>query len=279
MHPDSDQRPVCSPPGTHPLMPVAGWWRQPFGLVKSWWIYRRPGRQAGLRALYRDWLPPGSLAFDIGAHLGDRTRCFRSLGSRVVALEPQPALMRLLERAHGQDPDVVLCPQAVGHEPGRARLALSHAHPTLATLDHAWREEVKAGNEGFRDVRWDDQVEVEVTTLDALIETHGLPDFCKIDVEGFEAAVLAGLSQPLPALSFEFVHGTLSRSQACVDRLETLGTYEYNLIAGEERRYRFERWLSGADLTAWLAGGADQLPSGDIYARLIPAPEAKDVPR
>ncbi len=250
-------------------MLVGSGWRKPFGLIKSWWIYRRPGRQAGLRALYRDWLPTGSLAFDIGAHLGDRTRCFRSLGSRVVALEPQPALMRLLERAHGQDPDVVLCPLAVGGEPGRARLALSHAHPTLATLDQDWPEEVQAANAGFRGVRWDDHIEVEVTTLDALIEAHGLPDFCKIDVEGFEAAVLAGLSQPLPALSFEFVAGTLSRSQACVDRLESLGHYEYNLIAGEGRRYRFERWLSGTDLTAWLAGGADQLPSGDIYARLI----------
>lgn len=249
---------------------------QVLGLLKSWWIYRRPGRQAGLRALYRDWLPPGGLAFDIGAHLGDRTRCFRSLGSRVVALEPQPALMRLLERAYGQDSAVMLCPQAVGAEPGRARLALSHAHPTLATLDNDWREEVQAGNQGFAGVRWDDSIEVEVTTLDALIKAHGLPDFCKIDVEGFEPAVLAGLSQPLPGLSFEFVSGTLARSQACIERLDSLGVYEYNLVAGERRRYHFAQWLSGEDLMSWLAAGAEQLASGDIYARLSHALPAKD---
>ena len=35
-----------------------------------------------------------SLAFDIGAHVGDRTAAFRRLGARVVAVEPQPAAMR-----------------------------------------------------------------------------------------------------------------------------------------------------------------------------------------
>lgn len=246
-----------------------GWpaWRKTLGLLKSLWIYRRPGRQAGLEALYRDWLGPGQLAFDIGAHLGDRTRCFRSLGSRVIAMEPQPALMRLLQRAHGDDSAVTLLPQAVGAAPGRARLALSHAHPTLATLDGEWREQVQQGHPGFRRVRWDDSIEVEVTTLDALIAAHGLPDFCKIDVEGFEPTVLAGLSQPLPALSFEFVRGTLDRSVSCIERLETLGKYDYNVIAGEERHYRFASWRSGSELLDWLQAGADQLASGDIYAR------------
>jgi FkbM family methyltransferase len=43
-----------------------------------------------------------------------------------------------------------------------------------------------------------------MTTLDELIGKHGVPVFIKIDVEGFEEAVLQGLSQPVRALSFEF---------------------------------------------------------------------------
>ena len=45
---------------------------------------------------------------------------------------------------------------------------------------------------------------VPVTTLDALIERHGVPSFVKVDAEGFEEEVLQGLSRSIKALSFEF---------------------------------------------------------------------------
>ena len=42
---------------------------------------------------------PGDLVFDVGAHVGDRIAAFRRLGARVVAVEPQPALVRTLQAA------------------------------------------------------------------------------------------------------------------------------------------------------------------------------------
>ena len=39
---------------------------------------------------------PGGPAFDIGAHLGDRTESFLRLGARVVAAEPRPRMVRTL---------------------------------------------------------------------------------------------------------------------------------------------------------------------------------------
>ena len=46
----------------------------------------------------------------------------------------------------------------------------------------------------FGRVRWDRTVEVEVVTLDDLVMACGVPSFCKVGVEGFEAEVLSGLS-------------------------------------------------------------------------------------
>jgi len=238
------------------------------GLGRSLWIYRRPGRLRGLIALYRPFIEPGELVFDIGAHLGDRTRAFRRLGARVVALEPQPDLMRWLERFHGRDAGVALEAKAAGARPGRARLALAARHPSVASLSKAWRDEVRDGTAGFEHVRWTEEIEVAVTTLDALIEKHGRPGFCKIDVEGHESAVLAGLSTPLAAVSVEFVAGTLARTVDCIDRLEALARYRYNAIAGEGRQFLWSHWQSAESARRWFDAGADGLASGDLYAGL-----------
>ncbi|WP_253444346.1 FkbM family methyltransferase [Halomonas sp. Y3] len=242
--------------------------RQGLGIARSLVIYWRPGRQRALRRLYTDFLGPGDLAFDVGAHLGDRTAAFQALGARVVALEPQPGLFRCLERLVGGRIGVTLLPAAAGACPGEAELAVSEANPTVSTLAREWRDTIGARNPGFRDVRWESGQPVTVTTLDALIAEHGTPRFCKIDVEGFEAEVLAGLSTPLEGLSVEFVAGALEVAERCVTRLVALGDYRFNVIEGERRAFRWPEWRTAEATLAWLEAGADGLPSGDLYARL-----------
>ena len=63
------------------------------GVVRSLRIYYGD-RQHGpaMDQLYREFVKPGDLVFDIGAHVGDRIAAFRRLEARVIALEPQPAL-------------------------------------------------------------------------------------------------------------------------------------------------------------------------------------------
>ena len=175
--------------------------------------------------------------------------------------------MALLRRFYGRHPAVTLIEAAVGAEAGRASLQVSQANPTLSTLSEAWRREV-AASPRFAGARWQERVEVEVTTLDALIAAHGRPDFCKIDVEGFEPEVLAGLSQPLPVLSFEVIPAVPEQALACLERLAALGTYRFNVSLGERKRLNFPEWRDRAALEAWLSSRRPEDPSGDVYARL-----------
>jgi FkbM family methyltransferase len=243
--------------------------RRTLGLLRSLAIYWRPGRQRPLRRLYRPFIQPGDRVFDVGAHLGDRTAAFAALGARVVAVEPQPQLLRWLRRLVGRRGDVVIVPQALGERCGTAQLALSHATPTVSSLAAGWREHLQRTTSGFRDVRWEQTLTVPVTTLDVLVQTYGMPAFCKIDVEGFEAQVLAGLSYPIPALSFEFINGALEQATLCLAELGRLGKYEFNAIAGEERSFLWSQWQTTARVRQWLDSGADGISSGDIYARLV----------
>lgn len=220
-----------------------------------------------MRALYRPFVAPGSLCFDIGAHTGSRVRCWRALGARVLALEPQADLAALLQRWHRGDPQVTVIEQAVGAEPGAARLYHSERHPTVSTLDDGWVRQA-ADVPSFRGVVWQPGPQVAVTTLDALIAAHGLPRFVKIDVEGLELAVLRGLSQPVPALSFEYLPALRERAAGCVHRLAQLGDYEFNHSVGESLLLAGDRWLDAAGIGEWLGRLHASAGSGDVYARL-----------
>lgn len=244
-------------------------WQHRLGVLRSLLIYRQPWRYRRLKPLYQPWVGPGSLVFDIGAHLGDRTRTFASLGARVIAFEPQPHLRAWLNRLEGHRAAIEIRADAVGPESGTATLAISARNPTLSTLAHQWREELAERHSGFAQVSWEDHVEVPVVTLDQLVAQYGVPDFCKIDVEGFEPQVLAGLSQPIPALSFEFIKGHHDQAQQCLHYLQRLDPerYRYNVVLGEQRRFHLPHWVTEAELEVWLADAGQHVSSGDIYAQ------------
>jgi FkbM family methyltransferase len=250
-----------------------GWWRRRSwrirrGLLRSLLMYYGvPFKLRRLEALFRPFVEPGDLCFDVGAHVGDRTKALRRLGARVVAIEPQPACLDVLRWIYRNDSAVTVVAAAVGEAEGEAMLLVSEGTPTVSSLSLTWVESVRQAPR-FGGVRWDGQAAVRVTTLDALMGRFGRPAFCKLDVEGSELPALTGLTRAIPALAFEYIPAQRQAAQACLARLESLARYEYNWTEREVPRLRSSAWLTATAMAALLDGLADGAHSGDVFARL-----------
>ncbi|MBP6858741.1 MAG: FkbM family methyltransferase [Candidatus Pacebacteria bacterium] len=232
---------------------------KPLKQAKLW----REARTRGLMDHYSPFLKKGDLCLDIGANMGARSEIFLGLGARVVALEPQEKCAEFIRSTFDAYP-ITVVEKAVGKESGSATLHFSEDSSVLATLSSQWQNKGRfAGTDS-----WNKEQTVEVTTLDALIAEYGLPRFCKVDVEGFEEEVFTGLTHAIPALSFEFTREFIETASRIIDRLETLGTYEYNYSIGERHALKLAKWVNKKELFELLAQESDADLWGDIYARL-----------
>jgi FkbM family methyltransferase len=236
------------------------------GVARSLRIYYGGRHRRGaMDDFYRSFVKRGDLVFDIGAHVGDRIGAFRRLGARVVAAEPQHALVTTLKIIYGRDKGVTIEPVAVGGREGTIELKINTANPTVSTASDDFIKSSQ-GAPGWQGQSWNKSVSVPMTTLDALIDKHGMPAFMKIDVEGFEAQALAGLGKPVPALSFEFTTIQRDVAYACIERCAALGYSKFNAVLGESLRFAHGHNLSDTEIRAWIAALPADANSGDVYA-------------
>ncbi len=237
------------------------------GVLRSLRIYYGSAqRRSAMEDLYAQFVRAGDLVFDIGAHVGDRIGAFRRLGAKVVAVEPQPAPMQALRLLYGRDGAVALEPVAIGASTGEVELYLNLDNPTVSSCSKGLVQ-AAATAPGWSGERWETSITVPMTTLDQLSARHGAPTFIKIDVEGFEAEALAGLSRPVPALSFEFTTVQREIGEAALRRCVELGFTAFNAALGESQHFVHADWLDADQMQRWIAALPFEANSGDVYAK------------
>jgi FkbM family methyltransferase len=203
------------------------------GTLIGWSIHFFGAYEPEVRAEIRRRLRPGDTAIDVGANAGWHTllmACRVGPGGRVVAVEPNPSSRERLEHgiAINRLTNVRVDPRALAD---RAGTRTFDAPPAGAVWDGTGRltgDEVRRQPDATTEARDKPDTAsatVAVTTVDALAAAHSLDRVAliKIDVEGWEPAVLRGAATVLrtsrPALIFEYDPAYLERSGAGGDDL------------------------------------------------------------
>lgn len=248
-----------------PLGGVYRWFVGPWRLRWAMWSFWTWSREDQRRLeFYRQFVAPGSLVIDVGANLGNRAKIFWQLGAKVIAVEPQPVCAGFLGSVFRDRPRFTLVEAALGPAPGQAEMMISNAH-TISTLSAEWVETVRRSGR-FSEQEWNRRATVVVETLDGLITRYGSPAFVKIDVEGYEDQVLAGLSQRVPVLSFEFTPEFERGTRHCIEHLSRLGEVRFQISLGESMQFLLDEWVEGVEVLRFLRAVPDD-SFGDIYAR------------
>jgi FkbM family methyltransferase len=207
-------------------LPFGPWVRVSGTVCAEWdFLFSHP-KEIGTTEFVKSFLRPGMTFVDVGANVGYFTLLAASVGTRVIAYEPTPAVVtRLRENIELNAFDAVTVVNA----------AVTDRQGTIGFHESPDDPEANSifGKGG-------DLIEVSAVTLDEDLAGRGIQkvDLLKVDVEGAELSVLVGAAKVLssaarPTIILELNPATLrdadSDSAAIIGWLHASGYQTRNL--------------------------------------------------
>jgi FkbM family methyltransferase len=238
------------------------------------WIVEKFGiifslqKQRKAKIFYSPFATIGGLYFDIGANKGKTLKFFLNNGMKVVAVEPQIECVKYLKFRFGNK--IYVINKGVGKDSIPKTMYISN-HNVLSSFSTEWISKLVEG-QYFSKKLWEHEREIEMTTLDVLIDDYGLPDFIKIDVEGYELEVLKGLSRDVNIISFEYtVPELIDKVILCINRLIEVynGNFVCNYSPEGHLKLILKKWVTPEYMKETIITQNDFLSTrlGDIYIK------------
>lgn len=175
------------------------------------WKFKISSESRLLLKKYSNVVKKDYLIFDIGGNRGNHSLIFLMLGvKKIILLEPNPDLIySLKKRFKGKNVEIIN--NGVSSKRGFFYFNILEDSGHSTFVEYCEKEVLKR------------RIKVKTIRLSDLIKKYGIPDFIKIDVEGFEWEVLKTLTKKVKGIVFE--NSCIENSKKCLIHLNTQGEY------------------------------------------------------
>lgn len=209
---------------------------------------------------YEQFIKKDDLCFDIGANIGAKSELFLKLDAKVIAFEPQTKCLENLEILKNKNKNFSYYPFGIGDKNETKALNLA-THIEVATFSDEFIQFYK--NET---IQWNEKETVEVKPINSIIEQFGIPNYCKIDTEGFELKILSSLKYEIPIIEFEFTESHFLETLKIIDLFDSKKT-TFNFILNERLKLKLKNWLKADEFKEKLKGLDKFQLHGNIFVK------------
>ncbi|WP_162897266.1 FkbM family methyltransferase [Aquimarina sp. BL5] len=210
------------------------------------------------KKFYSKLIHLNDMCFDIGANKGVKSELFLSLGASVIAFEPQSICHNYLDKIKHRN--FQYHKYAVGSNNETKELKLG-SHIEVATFSNKFIDYFSNDS-----LSWNQVEKVTVKKLDWLIDTYGMPNYCKIDVEGYELEILSNLTYIIPLIEFEFTGGFIENTIEIIKLLDKSDTI-YNFNLNEKPKFELNKWVSKDEMISIFKELSIDRLHGNIFVK------------
>jgi len=237
-------------------------------LIEYWQIKNNESKVLpSISDFYSGFITPNMKIIDVGVNVGNYSQAFLNFGAKVIGLEPQKYCQNILRKRFKNATNFKLIPLASGSKVSTEEIHTPTSH-TVASMNKNWIDSVKQSNR-FNGEVWNKTETISVTTLDLIIKENFIPDYIKIDVEGYELEVLKGLNHQINFISFEITLPEMKQSAIdCVNEIARIGNYVYT-IPSEDKIMDTKNWYSKSEIISQLESlsQSNKKVSSDIFCK------------
>jgi FkbM family methyltransferase len=160
--------------------------------------------------------------FDIGANIGNWALENINNCDKIISIEASPVTFnKLINNCNNNK--ITLLNYAVCNNSRNDIIFYQAQWDVLSTINKSW---LTSETSRFYKHPYT-EITCKTIGIDNLIETYGLPELIKIDVEGGEYECISSLTQKIDLLCFEWASETNEITIKCIDYLFVLGFTQY----------------------------------------------------